>query len=64
MSIKIIRAFKKCKTQIGEIPSARAHIIKNLPETVIAQCSSTALADLVDAMHLHFCDGKKEGACA
>jgi hypothetical protein len=53
-SIKI----KRAQAMTNFLPEATKHILNNIPNEVKSALTSKQLAQLMDAMHKHFCDGK------
>jgi hypothetical protein len=56
MRIKLRKASKA----VNLTPSQRAHIIGNIPQSVIDRLTSKELAELMMAMHKHYHQGKRE----
>ena len=56
MRIKLRKAIKS----VNLTPSQRAHIIGNIPQSVIDRLTSKELTELIMAMHRHYHEGKRE----
>jgi hypothetical protein len=51
---------KLAKAGWNHVPSARAHILSNIPVPVIDKITAADLQLLMDNMHRHFCDGRAQ----